>query len=187
MYFVDYHKTQCLHICCYETGDEVSSRIFTSGDISASPRLHVLDESSLVGRGDPQRAGRKETSLTGPQDIGACLPGPRLAPGLWCVNIMHQLNWFTGGPAIQLNVTLGRSVREFPDEPGIWICGLSKADPPPNVGAHPISLGPEEDKMCSKVECALSAWQWELGHQASPVFGLALTPAAFPGLQLGGP
>lgn len=57
MYFVDYHKTQCLHIRCYETRDEVSSRIFTSGDIPASHQLCVLEKSSLVGRGDPQWAG----------------------------------------------------------------------------------------------------------------------------------
>lgn len=47
MYFVDYHKTQCVHVCCCETGSKVSSRVFTSEDISAFHRLHVSGQRSL--------------------------------------------------------------------------------------------------------------------------------------------
>lgn len=88
MYFVDYHKTQCLHIRCYETGDEVSSRIFTSGDISASHQLCVLEKSGLVGS---ELVG-KEASLTGSQNVGDPLAWTKTCSRIRMLNVMRQLD-----------------------------------------------------------------------------------------------
>lgn len=51
---------------------------------------------------------------------------------------MYQLGWATGCPDISSNITLGVSMRTFPDAINIWISRQSKEDCPPQCGWAPI-------------------------------------------------
>lgn len=95
---------------------------------------------------------------------------------LMMVNFMCQLNWTTGCPCIQLNITLQVSVRGSLDEINIWIGRVSKADCHPQCGWAKAWIG---QKDMSKGEFPFSLPVFELKHRSS-AFGLGVGPDLIP-------